>query len=277
MNAEKKRVFITVKTYPNISDKYAELVCTAGILEDGTWIRLYPVPFRLLKKEQQYKKYTWINVETTRSSNDFRNESYRPTLPSLTVETGPSRPDWNERRRIILENGEVFTNLQTIIDKAKTEKMSLATFKPTKITDFVATPDARDWDAQKLANLQMKSQQMSLFDTAEEVEAEFRAVRKIPYKFYYLFEDDAGKKSRLMIEDWEIGMLYLHCLESTNGDEKAAIGKVKEKYFGEFLKKDLYFFLGTTLKHHNVSRNPFIIIGVFCPPPLSPNEQLKLF
>ena len=129
----------------------------------------------------------------------------------------------------------------------------------------------------KLANLQMQSQQMSLFDTAEEVEAEFRAVRKIPYKFYYLFEDDAGKKSRLMIEDWEIGMLYLHCLESTNGDEKAAIGKVKEKYFGEFLKKDLYFFLGTTLKHHNVSRNPFIIIGVFCPPPLSPNEQLKLF
>ena len=54
MNAEKKRVFITVKTYPNISDKYAELVCTAGILEDGTWIRLYPVPFRLLKKEQQF-------------------------------------------------------------------------------------------------------------------------------------------------------------------------------------------------------------------------------
>ena len=155
----------------------------------------------------------------------------------------------------------------------KTEKMSLATFKPTKITDFVATPDARDWDAQKLANLQMQSQQMSLFDTAEEVEAEFRAVRKIPYKFYYLFEDDAGKKSRLMIEDWEIGMLYLHCLESTNGDEKAAIGKVKEKYFGEFLKKDLYFFLGTTLKHHNVSRNPFIIIGVFCPPPLSPDRK----
>ena len=277
MNAEKKRVFITVKTYPNISDKYAELVCTAGILEDGTWIRLYPVPFRLLKKEQQYKKYTWINVEATRSSKDFRNESYRPILSSLTVETGPSKPDWDERRRIILENGEVFTNLQTIIDKAKTEKMSLATFKPTKIIDFVATLDALDWDAQKLANLQMQSQQMSLFDTAEEVEAEFRAVRKIPYRFYYLFEDDAGKKSRLMIEDWEIGMLYLHCLESANGDEKIAIEKVKEKYFGEFLKKDLYFFLGTTLKHHNVSRNPFIIIGVFCPPPLSPNEQLKLF
>ena len=82
MNAEKKRVFITVKTYPNISDKYAELVCTAGILEDGTWIRLYPVPFRLLKKEQQYKKYTWINVEGRRSSKDLCNDTKGPILYS---------------------------------------------------------------------------------------------------------------------------------------------------------------------------------------------------
>ena len=277
MILEKTRVFITVKTYPNISDKYAELVCTAGILEDGSWMRLYPVPFRLLKKEQQYKKYTWINVDVTRRSNDFRKESFCPTLSTLTVENGPTKPDWNDRRRIILGSGKVFTNLQVIIDKAKAEKMSLATFKPTRIIDFFAVPDARDWDAQKLANLQMQSRQMSLFDTAEEVEAEFRAVRKIPYKFYYLFEDDVGKKSKLMIEDWEIGMLYLNCLKSSNGDEKVAIAKVRKKYYEEFLKRDIYFFLGTTLKHHNVSRNPFIIIGLFCPPLLSSDEQLTLF
>ena len=33
------KVLITVKTYPAISNKYDELVCTAGFLEDGTWIR----------------------------------------------------------------------------------------------------------------------------------------------------------------------------------------------------------------------------------------------
>jgi hypothetical protein len=38
----RKRVFITVKTYPPLSEKYDELVCTAGISEDGSWIRLYP-------------------------------------------------------------------------------------------------------------------------------------------------------------------------------------------------------------------------------------------
>ena len=40
------KVLITVKTYPSLSAKYGELVCTAGFLEDGSWIRLYPIPFR---------------------------------------------------------------------------------------------------------------------------------------------------------------------------------------------------------------------------------------
>lgn len=40
------KVLITVKTYPNLSTKYEELVCTAGFREDGTWIRIYPVQFR---------------------------------------------------------------------------------------------------------------------------------------------------------------------------------------------------------------------------------------
>jgi hypothetical protein len=31
---------LLVKTYPTISEKYSELVCTAGVLEDGSWIQL---------------------------------------------------------------------------------------------------------------------------------------------------------------------------------------------------------------------------------------------
>jgi hypothetical protein len=71
---EKKRIYVVVKTYPTISGKYAELVCTAGILEDGSWIRLFPMPFRLLSDDQKYPKYTWINVEVERYTADFRPE-----------------------------------------------------------------------------------------------------------------------------------------------------------------------------------------------------------
>ena len=59
-----ERVLVTVKTYPCLSQKYDELVCTAGLREDGSWIRIYPVPFRKLNPYSQYKKYDWIEVES---------------------------------------------------------------------------------------------------------------------------------------------------------------------------------------------------------------------
>jgi hypothetical protein len=50
----KTKVLITVKTYPAISTKYDELVCTAGFLEDGSWIRIYPIQFRKRPYAEQY-------------------------------------------------------------------------------------------------------------------------------------------------------------------------------------------------------------------------------
>jgi hypothetical protein len=57
------KVLITVKTYPTLSTKYEELVCTAGFREDGSWIRIYPVQFRNRPYGQQYKKYQWIEID----------------------------------------------------------------------------------------------------------------------------------------------------------------------------------------------------------------------
>jgi hypothetical protein len=52
-----ERVLILCKTYPSPSAKYAETSCVAGMTEDGKLIRLYPVPFRLVSDEQQFKKW----------------------------------------------------------------------------------------------------------------------------------------------------------------------------------------------------------------------------
>ena len=49
----RERVLITVKTYPTLSRKYGETVCTAGVRADGSWMRIYPVPFRRLEEEEQ--------------------------------------------------------------------------------------------------------------------------------------------------------------------------------------------------------------------------------
>ena len=73
-----KKVLVTVKTYPTLSSTYGELVCTAGITEDGSWIRIYPIPFRRLKEYYRFEKYTWIELPLEKNKQDPRPESFRP-------------------------------------------------------------------------------------------------------------------------------------------------------------------------------------------------------
>jgi len=274
---ERKRVYITVKTYPTLSEKYDELVCTAGICEDGSWIRLYPLPFRKLDNEQKYKKWQWIEVDVEKNTSDFRSESYK-VLNIDTVKIFPqkgSKVDWEERKYILLKTEKVYFNLTEIIKIAKEPPYkSLVVFKPTKILDFHVESTDRDWPKDKLERIQAKAKQLSLFQTPDEVIEEFKVVQKLPYTFKYKFEDNEGKESNLMIEDWEIGALYLNCLRNVNGDERKALEKVRERYWDDFMKKDLFFFLGTRKSDHHFALNPFSIVGVFYPPA---DPQGKLF
>ncbi|WZL77336.1 hypothetical protein QBE55_07000 [Eubacteriales bacterium mix99] len=160
----------------------------------------------------------------------------------MFIKPRPVKPNWEERRRIVFKNKCIYKNLQKLINKAKSGKTSLAVFKPAKILDFIVEPGDRNWNSKRLAGLQYQSQQIYLFRTMEEIEDEFKTVQKVPYEFSYQFEDDSGRKSKLMIEDWEIGMLYFRCLSNAKGNENTTIAKVKEKYYTEFRKRDLYFF-----------------------------------
>jgi hypothetical protein len=236
------------------------------------------MPFRNLDFDQKYPKYTWVELDVERNTKDFRPEAYRPTsLSTIVVEPRmQGKVNWDERRKIIFRNKKIYTNLTELINLAKEDRISIAIFKPTKLLDFTIEKTQRNWDPNKLAILHQMSLQMTFFNTPEEIEEEYRAVRKVPYKLSYRFLDDENRESTLMIEDWEIGMLYFHCLEGAGGDEKIAVSKVRQKYLNEFSKKDLHFFLGTTIANHMRSPNPFIIIGVFYPPHRG-EQQMNLF
>lgn len=266
------KVLITVKTYPTISSKYDELVCTAGFREDGSWVRIYPVPFRKKSYNEQYKKYDWIELDLVKNDSDFRPESFRPkTMESEINVIGHIDPvsNWEERKQFCL--GKVYYNLTELISEAKDQKIctSLAVFKPAEIVDFIAEPVSREWDKAKIAKLN----QLNIFET--DASGKFEIVQKLPYKFKYIFRDTQGTESRLMIEDWETGQLYWNCVARHEGDEQKAVKDVRKKYFDDFAKtKDLYFFLGTTQAHHFASYNPFVIIGTFHP---KKETQMKLF
>ncbi|KAA6327060.1 hypothetical protein EZS27_023913 [termite gut metagenome] len=258
------KVLITVKTYPTISSKYEELVCTAGFLEDGTWIRIYPIQFRKKPYSEQYKKYDRIELDLVKNDRDFRPESYRPySIDSDIKILGHinTKNNWAERKSLVLQ--KVYFNLSELIAEAHNKEIctSLAVFKPRRILDFKIESVEREWDKKKLDSLR----QMNLFETVS-TSGKIEVVRKLPYKFSYLFEDEAGTESCLMIEDWEIGRLYWNCLAKYEGNESKAVADVRQKYFDDFAQtKDLHLFLGTSQVHHFPSRNPFMIIGTFQP------------
>ena len=267
------KVLIAVKTYPSISRKYEELVCTAGFREDGTWVRIYPVQFRKKSYKEQYSKYEWIELDLVKNTSDVRPESFRPVSHDAPINVlnkiAPDGDAWVERRKLVLN--KVYTNLTQLIAEAKNKDIctSLAVFKPTKIIDFIWEEVEREWSNDKLAQFQ----QLNLFQNADE--KKFEVVKKLPFKFSFKYEDDQGRQSTTMIEDWETGELYWHCLRRNDGNEQKACMDVRKKYFDDFSKtKDLYFFLGTTHLHHFTAKNPFLLIGTFHPKHIS---QLCLF
>lgn len=133
------KVLIAVKTYPTLSTKYDELVCTAGFLEDGRWVRIYPIPFRKLEYEKRYSKYDWVEIDLVKNVSDFRPESHKPwSIESAFNVVGHvnTNDSWQQRKEIVLK--KIYTNLTQLIDEAKDKRIatSLATFKPTEILDF---------------------------------------------------------------------------------------------------------------------------------------------
>lgn len=262
----KEKVLITVKTYPALSSTYDEIVCTAGLREDGSWVRIYPVPFRKLDYLEKYKKFDWVEVALERNTSDLRHESYRLRSEIIVQRHMGTENDWLERRAMVLEKGIVYTSFDEIIALNKdNHSLSLATFKPTEITAFHIEEDSPEWDADRLAQIELKAKQTDLFrDTSDT----FKVVKKLPFKFRYSFTDVTGRERRLMISDWEIGALYWNELKRHNGNVEKTLKSVEYKYMEQLLKgRDLHFFVGTTKSHDlRNAPNPFIIIGVFSPP-----------
>jgi hypothetical protein len=86
-------VLVLVKAYPQPSTKYTESVCVAGLRVDTPmpeWVRLYPVQFRLLKRERQFSKYDLIRVLVRpREEEVILNASSAPSK-EYDIRTGPA-------------------------------------------------------------------------------------------------------------------------------------------------------------------------------------------
>ena len=87
---QRRKVLIVTKTYPSISRKYKETVCTAGVLLDDyekpiQWIRIYPIRFRSLNLDKRYPRWSIISAEIEKNTKDYREESFRINDSSIEI------------------------------------------------------------------------------------------------------------------------------------------------------------------------------------------------
>lgn len=248
------KVLITVMTYPHPSRKSREVVCTAGITEESEWIRLYPIDYRYRPKQQQFRKYQWIEIALAPlgSSNDIRKESRKPELNTISLIGRPLSPynAWEARREVIDRMPHYTVNALTSLYES--EHVSLGIVRPSRIIDLQVEETDSDWKPE----WGMIYKQMTLFDPP-------KPLRKIPFKFSYVFEcHDNPTPHKAMITDWELGVLFLKESDRLKSDEKAA-ASVRKKYLYELCAddRDTRFFMGTVLPY-----NTWIVLGVFWPP-----------
>jgi len=254
-----RKLLVTVKTYPTPSKHYAETVCVAGIdLDTNEWLRLYPVPFRSLPDDAQFRKYQVVQVSVRKHTQDPRPESYDPDWGSFSVleSIGPE-DGWERRSRLI--KPAMSPSMCEILRQQKVTGKSLGCFRPAEVQDFLVRDDAGQWSETHDQALR----QLRLFQDGP------TQLEKIPFKFSYKYRcsDPAcpGHLQRLL--DWEVYQCCRHARARSS-----SVNEVKESIRGKFFdelcapNKDTHFFVGSHSSHFN----SFMVLGVFWPPKRTP-------
>lgn len=261
------KVLMVVKTYPHPSEHHEELVCTADITSEGRWIRLYPVPFRLLKDEQRFPKYTWIEVGVQRRPSDTRPESHHIDPDTIKpLETLPADGFWLERRKVI--DPTISPSLCDLMRRYDVDQTSLGIFKPKTIHDLIIKPNTQDWSDKQKGVLFKREHQISLFgkDTPD-LKLELKL---LPWSFSYKFDCDdlRCKGHKLSVKDWELGAAYWSWLPKY-GDETPT--KIREKWLDTMCApdRDTHFIVGTHYPYKT-----WLHLGTYWPKEI---KQLSLF
>lgn len=264
MASRKTRILILCKTYPSPSATHAETSCVAGMEEDGSLIRLFPVPFRLIEDDAQFKKWQWITARVEKTSKDARPESHRIFVDTILPDRAPlpTRNGW-QARRTWLDKLRVFDDFADL-DAARVNRgATLGLLRPSSVLGLDITPaDRPDWTDDERKKLTQLQHQGGLFDKSDA--KSIATLRKVPFDFHYRYVcDDANYRHKIV--DWEAGALYWNARRSKGTDWEQAF---RNKIESELPTKDLMFLMGT------IHRFPdqWLIASLIYPPKQPPGQ-----
>lgn len=256
-------VLVTVKTYPSPSDRYGETVCVAGVRLDRNvpeWIRLYPMKFRLVDYEQQFRKYEIIEIPVTaHGGSDPRPESMRPHQAHMrSVRLVASSKNWADRRALIRPLIGATTTCDLIAANSAVDysqpapSLGLVKCNPVQI----AVSDGEPWEPRQIAKV-VRAAQPDLFNPDG-----FRELEPAPFRVKVKYRCDStgcpGHEPTLL--DWETGQAGRKW-SSERGVVRAK-QMLQEKYeslFGD--DRDSHLFVGNMHQH----RASFSALGVWSP------------
>ena len=276
----REKILILVKTYPTPSTKYVETVCTAGIREDGSWVRIFPVPFRSYNEYKRYKKYQWVECSVFKSDKDNRPESFHidTVQPIRLLDDIPPKDHWVARRKAVLGKAKIYTKKSELLAASESNQASLAIFKPTSVRLLCNKAEVEVIDPVKMAKIEQQLRQVDLFEE-NSWRQDFKLAEQLPYDFKYEITDSDGVTFKHKIIDWELGALFWG--QKRKKGIEGARQDVIYKYGTELLNsnRDLYLYMGTMFKFQKWGAdNPWTIIGVAPFPKMEPcTRQGDLF
>lgn len=255
MSYSRKKVLLTVKAYPEKSKKYGACVCTAGITDDGQFIRLYPIPFEKFRGKNRLPKYSWISVECEKASEYLqRKESYHVRYESIKIleslDTGP-RQTWQKKTKVV--NPMVSRSMEALNDLGNKDKTSLGLIKPYEIYDLIID-DKGDSTPEEIEI--RKEIQITL-------DGEVRTdLEPIGYNFRYHFrcQDESCNGHNIMCEDWEMLEAW-RAWKQRYPDRDTLIKMFKKRFLEDMRERDIHFFVGIHSRF-----NTWLIIGLYYPP-----------
>jgi len=274
MASRQTRILVLCKTYPSPSSNHVETSCVAGIEEGGGLVRLFPIPFRLIDDEKQFKKWQWISARIAKAPKDHRPESYKVYLDTVVCDGEPisTREGW-QKRRVELSAIPIYGDFAELDAARHSDGTTLGLVRPTRVLALDITPTNKpNWTEEEKSKL-VRQRQRGLFEQTDcKVISQ---LRKVPFDFHYRYVCNAGDRDceyRHKIVDWEAGALYLTCRARYGEDwERAFRTKIEE----QLPAADLMFLMGTI---HRFPDQWLIVSLIYPPKQLSePPRQLVLF
>lgn len=247
---ERERAIILVKAWPQPSQKYGETVCCAGVTPQGEWRRLFPIRFRHLSGEAQFKRWEILQYRPETPRDDRRCESRR--VDEQTLEIIGTMP---KRERAPFLDKLIRRSTSDAAERGE----SLALVRPKSLRFTWRRKPQAVLEAEAAARTRA-SAQGSLW------EKELAAIEPCPYLLKISFEDDAGPHA-MACSDWETAATYFN--QSREYGPQAALEHLRRTYEETYAD-------GVALALGTVAKRPrqWLMLGVVR---LAETDQPSLF